>query len=117
MNQQLADLAKRLYNDGPWLRLKMAHWRIRICPFELLIPFVKPGASVLDLGCGNGLFLGLLAGTLPSINGRGYDSSLKAITTATRMGLCAQSLGLRSKIVFCRRSLSHPWTSDRFDVV
>jgi len=117
MKQQLAGLARLLYPDGPWLMRKMAHWRIRICPFEILISFVKPGASVLDAGCGNGLFLGLLAGTLPSVNGHGFDSSVSAILTADRMSLRAQGLGFRPKLQFHLRSLYKPWPAGLFDVV
>jgi protein-L-isoaspartate O-methyltransferase len=68
---ELALLAQQLYVGGPYLMRKMMHYRIRICPFECLVPHIPPRASVLDVGCGAGLFLALLAGAVPGVVGVG----------------------------------------------
>jgi cyclopropane fatty-acyl-phospholipid synthase-like methyltransferase len=114
---RLALLARQLYVEGPYLMRKMMHYRIRICPFELLIPVVSPGASVLDVGCGSGLFLALLAGSVPDLTGVGFDSSRLAIETALRMAEQAKHLGLQAALHFVRLDVADPWPGGLFDVV
>ncbi len=41
-------------------RLLMA-WRPLICPYHILMEYIPPGSSVLDIGCGMGLWLLLLS--------------------------------------------------------
>ena len=96
---------------------KMMHYRIVICPFERLIPNVAPGSSVLDIGCGAGLFLALLAGTVPDVIGVGFDSSGPAINTAMRMTEQVKRSGLRAKLRFIRLDVAEPWPDGLFDVV
>lgn len=96
---------------------KMMHYRIRICPFERLISHVAPGASVLDIGCGAGLFLALLAGTVPEIAGVGFDSSVPAIDTAVKMAEKAKLSGLRADLRFIRLDVAEAWPRGLFDVV
>lgn len=96
---------------------KMMHHRIVICPFESLIPHVAPGSSVLDVGCGAGLFLALLAGTVSDIAGVGLDSSTPAIETALRMAERAKLLGYPATLRFVRLHVAEPWPAGLFDVV
>ncbi|MBX5463850.1 MAG: class I SAM-dependent methyltransferase [Steroidobacteraceae bacterium] len=56
-----------------------------ICPFERLIEHIPRGSAVLDVGCGAGLFLGLLAADHGIVRGAGFDSSPRAIALANRM--------------------------------
>lgn len=114
---ELARLARRLYVEGPYLMRKMMHYRIRICPFERILYHVPSGASVLDVGCGAGLFLALLAGTVPDLTGIGFDSSGPAIKTAERMSEEVRRMGLRSALQFLRLDVAEPWPSGTFDVV
>jgi len=114
---ELAALARRLYVRGPYLMRKMMHYRIRICPFESLIPHVAPGASVLDVGCGAGLFLALLAGAVPGVAGVGFDSSRPAIDTALQMTEQAKLAGLNADLRFLRLDVAAPWPDGYFDVV
>ena len=113
----LARLARELYVEGPYVFRKMAHFRIRICPFERLIAHVKPGSSVLDVGCGGGLFLALLAASVRSISGVGFDYSPPAIETAVRMTEQMQRLGLPAEVKFLHLDVAQPWPAGPFDAV
>lgn len=113
----LARLARRLYVGGPYGMRKLMHYRIRICPFERLIPLVPPGASVLDVGCGGGLFLALLSGAVRDLAGVGFDSSRVAIETAARMAEEVRNAGLPAELRFVRLDVAEPWPSGTFDVV
>jgi 2-polyprenyl-3-methyl-5-hydroxy-6-metoxy-1,4-benzoquinol methylase len=96
---------------------KMMHYRIRICPFERLVPHVAPRASVLDVGCGAGLFLALLAGMVPEVVGVGFDSSRPAIDTAVRMAKQVKLSGLEADLRFIRLDVAEPWPAGLYDVV
>lgn len=72
---QVAALARELYVRGPAVARAMQHYRPYISPFELLIKAVPPGSRVLDIGCGSGLFLGLLCGTGRIQSGFGFDEA------------------------------------------
>lgn len=61
--------------------------RLLICPFQELISIVPRGSSVLDAGCGSGLFLGLLHSTGRLRIGVGFDFSRNAIAIAKSLGL------------------------------
>ena len=103
---ELARLARDLYVEGPYLMRKLMHYRIHICPFERLIQHVSPGNSVLDVGCGAGLFLALVAGTVPDVNAVGFDSSTPAIETALLMAKRVKAKGLNAKLTFSRLATS-----------
>ena len=75
----------RMFADlSPIQRL---HQRLRlfICPFEALVAAIPRGARRLDLGCGRGLFLGLLALTGRIGKNCGIDRSEIVIQSAQRM--------------------------------
>ena len=95
----------------------MAILRVRICPFERLITWVEPCGSVLDVGCGAGLFLALLAGFQPSLKGVGFDRSKRAIDAATQMINHARRLGLPAELRFLHLDVMEPWSCGTFDVV
>jgi 2-polyprenyl-3-methyl-5-hydroxy-6-metoxy-1,4-benzoquinol methylase len=114
---ELAGLARQFYVGGRWLTRQTMHHRIVICPFERLIPHVASGASVLDVGCGAGLFLALLAGALPEVAGVGFDSSRTAIETAVRMTERIKLSGLRAELRFIQLDVAEPWPAGLFDVV
>jgi len=111
----LATAARALYAEGPrLLRLKQVH-RSRICPLHRIIPLVPPGSSVLDVGCGGGVFLGLLAGAGRLSRGIGFDASHGAIDFARHM---AQRLGERGeRLEFHHLVASDPWPVGAFGVV
>lgn len=104
--------SRELFTGGPLLRRKLQHWRPRICPFHRLIPHVPQNATVLDVGCGCGLFLGLLAKSGPDVRGIGFDVSAEAIAIAQTM-----AAGAGGKLEFLRLDIDEPWPQGAFDVV
>lgn len=105
--------------DGvPSLLRRLQVYRPFICPFEHLLPLVPPGASLLDVGCGGGLWLGLLAKLGLVSSGHGFDTSAPAIRLAQAM---AARLGAGSdggpKLTFERRSVADGWPAGSYDVV
>ncbi|HYP05876.1 MAG TPA: class I SAM-dependent methyltransferase [Bryobacteraceae bacterium] len=91
----------------------MQHYRPRICPFHELLPIVPKGASVLDVGCGSGIFLGLLHHFKHDVHGLGFDASRVAIDCATSM---AQTRG-GGRLRFQHIPKDQPWPGGQFDVV
>ncbi|MGP3914144.1 class I SAM-dependent methyltransferase [Nonomuraea sp. 10N515B] len=113
--QELARDAWRLYAGAPIaLRLKQ-RLRVLVCPFEEALSMVPEGSSVLDLGCGSGLWLGLLAAHGRRIEGHGFDSCSVAIGLANGM---AERLGdTGSTLLFECRDARSPWPDRTYDVV
>ena len=111
----LSRMAAGIYPEGPVLFRALQKYRPYICPFEALIEEVPEGASVLDIGCGGGLFLGLVdaAGLKPE--GTGFDVSRPAIDLAQRMAAAARPSGAR--LDFRRLDADAPWPDGDFDVV
>lgn len=114
---EFAEIARDLYANGPWLMRNLMRYRIYICPFERLVPIVPSGSSLLDIGCGAGLFLALLAGSLDEISATGFDTSDVAIKTAESMATRARASGLAARLRFCRLDVAAPWPIGSFDVV
>lgn len=107
-----AAIARRLdalyASAAPKTRL-LARLRPYICPFERLVPLVPARARVLDLGCGTGLLLGLLAHAGRIAEGVGIDADGAAIAQAERM---RARLPLGSPpLRFLRQGAEQPWPS------
>ncbi|MCW5765213.1 MAG: class I SAM-dependent methyltransferase [Phycisphaeraceae bacterium] len=110
---ELAGVARGLFPHGPRLFRRLQHLRPRICPFERLIPFVPMGADLLDVGCGGGLWPGLLCrlGRVRSVIG--FDSSAGAIALARSMHLPEGSVRPR----FEHLPVQAPWPQGPFTCV
>ncbi|MEM7462133.1 MAG: class I SAM-dependent methyltransferase [Pseudomonadota bacterium] len=112
-----ADLAKTctlLYQERSRLSLLKQHWRPYICPFHRLLPLVPANADILDVGCGSGVFLGLLAHYGQICRGTGFDSDRYAIGLAQQMTI---HLPLADILRFEQRHASEDWPNGSFDVV
>jgi 2-polyprenyl-3-methyl-5-hydroxy-6-metoxy-1,4-benzoquinol methylase len=109
----LAERAKRLYPDKT-LAARLQTLRPYICPFEEIIPFVPEGSTVLDAGCGAGLFVALLGdlGRIP--RAVGFDSNPAAIALARR---AEGRLGSSVSVEFLQIDATAPWPADEYDVV
>lgn len=75
--------ARELFEQEPNALLRWSQiYRPAICPLDDAIEQIPRGASVLDVGCGAGLFLLLLARLGRIGRGFGFDVSERAITAA-----------------------------------
>ena len=114
----LSSLARRLFVNGPLLIRSLQRFRPFICPFDELIARVPHESRVLDVGCGGGLFLGLLQVTRGITYGHGFDSSVEAITVAQCMADCLERPCSSARTLFFEhRSVTDPWPDGPFDVV
>ena len=115
--RDLAALATRLYPSGSLVMRTMQRWRPYICPFGALIVHVPVGSRVLDVGCGGGLFLGLLSALGRLSSGYGFDSSPSAIRIAQEMAARVDSNARTQTLRFEHRDAEADWPEGRFDVV
>ena len=111
---EVATLSRQLYTNGPVVARAMQHYRPYISPFGLLMRLVPPGSRVLDIGCGGGLFLGLLARAGRIRRGLGIDTSQRAIAVANEM---TTRLPAGHGVRFEARSASVPLPAEGYDVV
>ena len=114
---ELSLLARSIYREAPSLPRLLMTLRPYICPFDRLIALVPQGSSVLDVGCGAGLFLGLLAATEHRFRGVGFDSSAVSIAAANAMARRVKSLGHETELRFLQLDAGAPWPEGPFDVV
>ena len=111
---QMKHDASTLYPDGPALRRTIQVLRPLICPFGEIISVVPEDATLLDIGCGSGLFIGLLARHRNITLATGFDASSPAIALAQKM----RSIHPKAdKISFEHRAVEAPWPDQMFDVV
>lgn len=115
---QLSKLAKRLFADGSAHIRWLQSYRPYICPFEELIVRVPIGSRALDIGCGSGLFLGLLMGLGRIRSGYGFDISSVSIDAARVMAKSSVFQGTDpGSLTFERLGATDPWIQEKFDVV
>lgn len=106
--------AQQLYTAGSRVRRMMVYGRPYICPFEELIARTPRGSTVLDVGCGDGLFLNTLGHLQRISGGLGFDTNRVAITTARA---ASKNLPSSLRIEFKEWSLGQEWPAGGFDVV
>lgn len=70
------------YCDTPTPFRLLGALRPYVCPFDKLLQFVRDGAEVLDVGCGAGSFLTLLAATKKIRRGVGCDVMAAPLASA-----------------------------------
>ncbi len=103
-----------IYKDGSTLRRLMLHNRPYICPFDELINRIPQDAKVLDIGCGDGLFLNVLLKLDRISQGLGFDTNSTAIAYAQTI---KNSLPNALQLEFLHWSVGQPWPEGEFDVV
>lgn len=91
----------------------LQHYRPYICPFEAVLPHVPRNASLLDVGCGGGLFIALCCATRSPTRVVGFDASKPAIgmAHANRATLPPPAPNIQLLDV------GKPWPVGPFDVV
>ena len=111
---EISRRVRQIYIAGSWARRMMVYGRPYICPFEDLIAEVPQGATVLDVGCGDGLFLNTLSHLQKISKGLGFDTNSVAIASAQNAKKNIQnSHGLE----FMEWSIGQQWPEGEFDVV
>ena len=113
----ISSLARDLYKDAALVNRWLQAGRPYICPFDVLITHVPPGSSVLDIGSGAGLFVGLLAVKANISDAVGLDTSAAAIRAARTMAARVEEWGFKVPLDFKEIGAGHAWPSQRFDVV
>jgi SAM-dependent methyltransferase len=114
---ELASLAWSIYKGAPVANRWLMTLRPYISPFDRLIECVPEECSVLDVGCGAGLFLGLLAATGRRFRGVGFDASKDAIRAARAMAGRLKDLGFEADLQFEQVDVRAPWPEGPFQVV
>jgi 2-polyprenyl-3-methyl-5-hydroxy-6-metoxy-1,4-benzoquinol methylase len=110
--KDVVSISRSLFDDSSLISLIQRH-RPFICPFEKLVDQVPIGSRIMDIGCGAGLFLGLLARLGRIREGVGFDSSAPAIAAAQRMSGKVAPLGLE----FHHLGVEESWPDGTFDAV
>lgn len=112
--EKLGTIAAGLYRDEAPLMRFLARYRPLICPFDRLLEVTPEGSRVLDIGCGVGLFLGLLAARGKLGVSTGFDSDRGAIECAKRM---AARTGSSEALRFEHRAAEEAWPEGGHNVV
>lgn len=109
----------RAYCDAPFARRLMQRYRDRICPIGILMDQVPAGSTVLDVGCGAGLFVLCLAAAGKAEAAVGIDSNAAAVAIARRALQRLPALGIDTpdRYAFLHLAADAPWPDGEFDVV
>lgn len=101
------------YQDAAISQRALASLRTLICPFERIIRHIPPAARVLDVGCGTGAMLNLLASQGRISEGVGCEINQQALAAAEN---AARRLNVTS-VRFQHASTASEWPAEPFDVV
>lgn len=110
-------LSASLFVNEPLTRRTLQKWHPYICPFEEIIPLVPEGSTVLDIGCGSGLLLGLLSSTGRVRKGVGVEVSTAALKSARNMVEGMDQRGAGAGLRFIQTASPNRWPSAQFDCV
>lgn len=110
----ISDVLAELYENGSLLTKILVRGRPYICPFHTLVLNVPDQARVLDVGCGTGVFLNLLAASGRLKEGFGVDANGAAIGQAQR---AAQSIDGQPTPTFEHRRVEDGLPEGTYDAV
>jgi len=110
----LSTLSRQMYEGQRWRWKMVQSLRPYICPFGEVIDLVPSGSRVLDVGCGSGLFLLLLAKLGRIRAGFGFDVSKDAITAARE---AAARMPEASVVQFAERAIEEGMPEGDWSVV
>jgi 2-polyprenyl-3-methyl-5-hydroxy-6-metoxy-1,4-benzoquinol methylase len=115
--EKVAAIAKSLYRSGPGLRYRMQQYRPYLCPVEVLLSLVPETGSVLDIGCGCALLLGLALRSGKDIYATGVDISEPALHMAAAMKEHGLAPGERERLTLHLSRRADDWPAGSFDMV
>lgn len=78
------NLIPRFYSEGSLKEKLHIYFRMKTCPFEYIETFVPMTGTILDFGCGQGIFCHVLALKSPERRIIGIDASSEKIDTAIK---------------------------------
>ena len=109
------NLARDIYkNESRKVRTHLL-FRAKTCPFGKIAEHVSDSSRILDLGCGNGMFINYLSICRPSIEAVGVDIS------ETNIAIARRTIGERKDIQFVTGDISRligvPIGANRFDYI
>lgn len=107
-----AAVSASYYREAPLGRRLLMSYRPYICPLHRLLAQFPRGARVLDVGCGGGLMLVLLAAAGRVREGVGFDSNASMIRLASQV---ASAHGL--PLTFEHRGVEAGLPEGAFDVI
>ena len=107
-------LARTIYSDAHGGIKYKQILRPYVCPFHILVDLIPLEANILDVGCGAGLFILVLARLGRIQSAVGFDADQLAIQVAQG---AAQKLPKSERIRFEHRDAAEIWPAGRFDVV
>ena len=84
---ELARICFGLYSKSSFTRRVIQTLRPFICPLDKIIQNVPANSDALDIGCGAGSLIGLLAKLNAIRSGKGLDIDEKAVADASKMSL------------------------------
>jgi 2-polyprenyl-3-methyl-5-hydroxy-6-metoxy-1,4-benzoquinol methylase len=114
--QEVLTIVNDLYRHEKSLSGLIQRLRPKICPFDKLLPYIPDNSTVLDVGCGSGLWAGLMVRTGRATFVHGFDSSKKAIDVAIRMREHLPT-DQQEKLHFEYRNVKDGIPDGQFDVV
>lgn len=111
---EIRSVIREIYAKASFFQRLLSIGRPSICPFHTLIAQVPPGASILDVGCGSGIFVNLLAHQKRISDGIGFDASAPAIALARK---ALKEIKTPAKIEFQHRAVEAGLPEGVFGVV
>ena len=113
----ISKTAHFLYQDSSLFARTVQRGRPYICPFEELTKSIPQGSTILDIGCGSGLFLGWLAAHGRIKRGIGVEPNPAALKAAAAMRSRLAELGATAELIFRQVKSEQDWPNEQFDVV